>query len=305
MLRLEQFEKRYGEILAVQATDLEIRAGEIFVLLGSNGSGKSTILRAVCGLHAPTSGRVFVDGFDVSTDALAVRRRLAYLPQRLTLPGLLTAREILALYAGLCGAGPERIAAALEELGLADDADRAIGEYSGGMMQRLGLAVTYLRDVDLLLLDEPTLNLDPAGTERFHDWLRRQNDGGATVLFTSHILHEALHLADRVGVMAGGRLVQVEEVGAFRDRVLGATRVRVVLDRLDDDVVAAAAEAGAQSPTIVETSYAFKAPPEKRLKVIRAIEQAGALIEELHTEAPGWEALAGNHFEDDGGNDAD
>ncbi len=102
--------------------------------------------------------------------------------------------------------------------------------------------------------------------------------------------------ADRT---TGGRLVQVEEVGAFRDRVLGATRVRVVFDRLDDAVVAAAAEAGAGDAAIVETSFAFKAPPEKRLAVIRAIEQAGALIEELHTEAPGWEALAGKHFEDD------
>ncbi len=305
MIRLEQFEKRYGEVLAVRPTDLEVRSGEVFVLLGSNGSGKSTILRAVCGLHVPSSGRVLVDGLDVVTDGLAVRRRLAYLPQRLTLPGLLTGREVLELYAGLGGAEPDRVEAVLEELGLAADADRATGEYSGGMMQRLGLAITYLRDVDLLLLDEPTLNLDPAGTERFHEWLRQKNADGVTVLFTSHILHEALHLADRVGVMAGGRLVKVEEVGAFRDRVLGATRVRVVLDRLDDDILAAAGEAGAFDATIVETSYAFKAPPERRLKVIRAIEQAGALIEELHTEAPGWEALAGNHFGDDGGDDAD
>jgi len=302
MIRLEQFEKRYGEVLAVRPTDLEIRAGEVFVLLGSNGSGKSTILRAVCGLHAPTSGRILVDGLDVVTDGLAVRRRLAYLPQRLSLPALLTGREVLELYAGLGNAVPGRLDAVLEELDLVDAADRATGEYSGGMMQRLGLAITYLRDVDVLLLDEPTLNLDPAGTEGFHEWLRQKHAGGATVLFTSHILHEALHLADRVGVMAGGRLVQVEEVGAFRDRVLGATRVRVVLDRLDDAVVAAAREAGAEDATLLETSFAFKAPPEKRLKVIRAIEQAGALIEELHTETPGWEALAGNHVEDDDAN---
>ncbi len=304
MIRLEQLEKHYGDLCAVHATDLEVRAGEIFVLLGSNGSGKSTILRAICGLHAPTSGRVLVDGLDVATDGLEVRRRLAYLPQRLTLPGLLTGREVLELYAGLGGAEPGQIDAVLAELDLAADADRPTGEYSGGMMQRLGLAITYLRDVGLLLLDEPTLNLDPGGTERFHEWLRGKNAAGVTVLFTSHILHEALHLADRVGVMAGGRLVQVEEVGAFRDRVLGATRVRVVLDRLDDGIVAAAQQAGATGATITETSYAFKAPPEKRWKVIRAIERAGAQIEGLHTEAPGWEALAASRREEEGGDDA-
>ncbi|MCP4657859.1 MAG: ABC transporter ATP-binding protein [bacterium] len=297
MVRLEQFEKRYGSIHAVKPVDLEVRPGEAFVLLGANGSGKTTILRAVCGLHTPSSGRVLVDGIDVAVDPREAKRKLAYLPQRVTVPELLTGREVLAFYAGLNGVEGARVDEALELMGLADDADRYAREYSGGMVQRLGLAITWLRDVPLLLLDEPTLNLDPTGTELFREWIRKLKKQGVTVLFTSHILHEALHLADRVGVMAEGRLIKVQEVSEFRDRVLLETRVRVVLDRLTDPIVSAARAAGAEEDSCSDTSYAFKAPPHKRQKVIRAIEDTGGLIEELHTEAPNWESLAENHFD--------
>ncbi|MCP4656697.1 MAG: ABC transporter ATP-binding protein, partial [bacterium] len=199
MVRLEQFEKRYGSIHAVKRVDLEVRPGEAFVLLGANGSGKTTILRVVCGLHAPSSGRVLVDGVDVAADPREAKRKLAYLPQRVTVPELLTGREVLAFYAGLGGVEGARVDEALDLMGLAADANRYAREYSGGMVQRLGLAITWLREVPLLLLDEPTLNLDPTGTELFREWARGLKERGVTVLFTSHILHEALHLADRVG----------------------------------------------------------------------------------------------------------
>lgn len=291
MVRLEGFEKWYGEIHAVKNLNLEIESGEAFVLLGSNGSGKSTIMRAIAGLHAPTSGKAVVDGLDLGLSPVEAKQRLAYLPQRIEFPGLLTGREILRFYAGLKGVAAERVDTALEFVNLAEHADRLTRGYSGGMLQRLALGITYLKDVPLLLLDEPTLNLDPTGMRSFRDWIHTVRDEGVTVVFTSHILQEALRLADRVGVMNQGELVKVLEAAGFRDRVVSATSVRVVVDRLTPAMIEAAEKAGATEENRNDKSYEFKAPPEKRQQVIRAIEATGGLIEELHTETPNWDSL--------------
>lgn len=288
---LENFEKRYGEIHAVKGVELEIYPGEAFVLLGSNGCGKSTILRAIAGLHAPSAGTVEVAGHDVSREPLATKQHLAYLPQRIEFPPLLTGREILEFYAGLKGVESGRVEEALEFINLVTHADRATKGYSGGMLQRLALGITYLKDVPLLLLDEPTLNLDPTGMRRFRQWIHEVRDRGVTVVFTSHILQESLRLADRVAVMSQGEVVKILEVGGFRERVVAATVVRVVVDRLTEAMIEAAHRAGATEDNRNEKSYTFKAPPERRQKVIRAMEDAGGLIEELHTEPPDWDLL--------------
>jgi len=291
MVRLERFEKWYGEIHAVKNLDLEVQAGEAFVLLGANGSGKSTILRSIAGLSAPSSGKVLVNGIDLPTSPVQAKEQMAYLPQRIDFPGLLTGREILRFYAGLKSVDSSHVERALEFVSLTEEADRQVRGYSGGMLQRLALGVTCLRNVPLLLLDEPTLNLDPTGIEQFRKWIHELKSKGITILFTSHILQEALRLADRVGVMSEGGLVRVLQVAGFRDRVVSATSVRVVLERLAEPMLEAAAAAGAEDVSWNERSYSFKASPESRLKVIRAIEEVGGLIEELHTETPNWESL--------------
>jgi ABC-type multidrug transport system ATPase subunit len=291
MVLLEKFEKWYGEIHAVKNLDLEVQVGEAFVLLGSNGSGKSTILRSIVGLSAPSSGHVLVNGINLSKSPVQAKEQMVYLPQRVDFPGLLTGREILRFYAGLKSVDPLQVERALDFISLNEEADRQVRGYSGGMLQRLALGVTYLRDVPLLLLDEPTSNLDPTGIEQFREWIHELKSQGITILFTSHILQEALRLADRVGVMSEGRLVRVLEVAGFRDRVISATSVQVVLERLTEPMLEAAQAAGAKDVSCNDRSYSFKASPENRLKVIRAIEEVGGFIEELHTETPNWESL--------------
>jgi ABC-2 type transport system ATP-binding protein len=234
MVRFEQFEKWYGKIHAVKQLDLEVRAGEAFVLFGPNGSGKTTILKAVCGLHSPSAGRVLVDGIDLAADPEAAKKRMAYLPQRMVVPGLLTAREVLSFYAGLKGVDQARVEETLEFVSLTDDADRNTREYSGGMIQRLGLGIAYLQDVPLLLLDEPTLSLDPTGIEQFRRWIQAAKGRNVTVLFTSHIVENALQLADRVGVIVDGRLVSVQTASEFRERSVMGTTVVTDRDSLPD-----------------------------------------------------------------------
>lgn len=300
-VRFESFAKTFGRLQAVRPLDLEIANGESFALLGPNGGGKTTVLRGLVGLLTPTSGRILIRGTDITKDPDTVRKWLAYVPQRVTMPDVLTAREILVLFAQLRVVPVERVDEVLDLFALSDDSDRRVGEYSGGMLQRLGLAAALLEDVPLLVLDEPTLNLDPQGIESLHNALGKLKKHGCTIVFSSHSIHTAVQLADRVGVLVGGELVTLEPVTAFQAEVTRQTTVRVVLDRIDNTIIEAAERAGAEVRECNARHVSFRAQPENRLEVIRAIERAGGTIEEFHTEAPGWESLVHTHF--NGGGD--
>jgi ABC-type multidrug transport system ATPase subunit len=297
MIRLDRFEKRYGKTQAVWPLDLEVAAGESFALLGPNGGGKTTIIRALVGLHRPTSGRIWIDGNDIVRAPERVRFLLSYLPQRVTVPGMLTGREIVAFFARLRGVANDRVDEMLEMFELGEDADRYAREFSGGMVQRLGLAVAFLKDVPLFVLDEPGLNLDPLGMERLRDHLRALKKKGTTILFSSHVLHRAAQLADRVAIVAEGRVVKLEDMSAFQSAVTREMTVRVILSHATDEMIDSARRAGAEVSSRNGKQVLFKAAPDRRLDVIRAIEKAGGTIEEFHTETPDWEAIIRQHFD--------
>ena len=302
MVRFEGFSKSFGALEAIKRLDLDIACGQSFAFLGPNGGGKTTVLRGLVGLHAPTSGRIIVRETDITKDPDTVRKWLAYVPQRVTMPDVLTAREVLVFFAELRRVSGERVDEVLDLFALSDDADRQVGEYSGGMLQRLGLAAALLEDVPLLVLDEPTLNLDPQGIESLHRALAGLKERGCTIVFSSHSIHSAVQLADRVGVLVEGELVTLEPVSAFQAEVTRQTTVRVVLDRIDAGIIEAAEGAGAEVRECNASHVSFRAQPENRLDVIRAIERAGGTIAEFHTEAPGWESLVHTHF--NGGGDS-
>lgn len=291
IIRLDGFEKRYGTFQAVRPTDLEVTRGESFALLGPNGGGKTTIIRALVALHRPSGGRVLVDGIDVARSPDRVKALISYVPQRVTMPELLTPREILGLFARLRGVPEERIDEVLEEFALADSGDRRVAEFSGGMVQRLGLAVALLEEVSILVLDEPSVNLDPLGIEVLRGVLDRMKRHGATIVFSSHLLHHAMQMADRVGLLVEGELVSVEEVPVFQAAVSRQAVVRVVLTNVSEAIMSAARAAGAEFADSNGRDLRFSAQPDRRLEVIRAIERAGGTIEEFHTEVPDWEAL--------------
>jgi ABC-type multidrug transport system ATPase subunit len=296
MIRFDAFSKSFGSLEAVIRLDLDIARGESFAFLGPNGGGKTTVLRGLVGLHSPTSGRIVVRGTDITEDPDTVRKLLAYVPQRVTMPDVLTAHEILALFAGLRRVSARRVDEVLDLFALSDDSERRVGEYSGGMLQRLGLAAALLEEVPLLVLDEPTLNLDPQGIDGLHRALAGLKERGSTIVFSSHSIHSAVRLADRVGVLVDGELVTHEPVTAFQTEVTRQTTVRVVLDRIDNAMIEAAERAGAEIRECNASYVSFRAQPEHRLNVIRAIERAGGTIEEFHTEAPGWESLVHTQF---------
>ena len=190
---------------------LSVNAGEVYALLGGNGAGKSTTLAVLMGLLRPASGSVRVMGLDPATQADAVRRRIAYLPETVALYETLSAYENIAYFLGLSGARPSReeMDATLDAAGLQAGArTRRTGGFSKGMRQKVAIAMALLREVPVLLLDEPTTSLDPVATADFNRLVGGLRARGAAILMVTHDLLGAADCADRIGVLAGGGIVE-------------------------------------------------------------------------------------------------
>ena len=209
--------KRYGEtILAVDALDLRVRRGEVYGFLGPNGAGKTTTLRMLLGLVRPTAGDAAVLGAAPGSPAA-----LARIGAMVEAPGLypyLSGGDNLRVLAGHAGAPPERVDPVLAEVGLADRAGDRARTYSTGMKQRLGVAAALLKDPELLILDEPTNGLDPAGMAEMRSFIRSLAQGGRTVVLSSHLMGEVEQVCDRVGVIRDGALVAEGTVEQLRGR---------------------------------------------------------------------------------------
>lgn len=216
IVRVEQLTKRYGRVTAVDGISFEVGRGEVFALLGPNGSGKTTTMKCLVGLVQPTSGRISVSGHDAIADSDTARGSLSYLPQRVVFPESMTGRELMQFHARLRGMSRAVADDALCSLGFNGAAERPVGTYSGGMVQRLGLAVAALPAAPVLVLDEPTASLDPQGVVRFREFVREQRARGTTIIFSSHLLPEVEQLADRVAVFVGGRIVACRAIEDIR-----------------------------------------------------------------------------------------
>jgi len=209
-----------GGIKAVDGVDLEVAEGEIYGFLGPNGAGKTTTVRMLTTLLQPTGGRATVAGHDVEHEPGEVRRRIGVALQEAALDPLMTGRELLELQATLHGIsrreGREKGQSLLDRVGLTLAADRRVGTYSGGMRRRLDLASALIHAPEVLFLDEPTTGLDPVSRKAIWEEVRKLNDEGTTVFLTTQYLEEADQLADRVGIISGGRLVAEGTPGALK-----------------------------------------------------------------------------------------
>jgi ABC-2 type transport system ATP-binding protein len=208
---------------ALAGLDLAIPRGTAFGLIGLNGAGKTTFIKSILGVVRPTSGTV--RALDGDPEDAAIRARIGYLPERLHLPGAWTPVAFLASVARLKGLGNagEAIHRHLGRVGLANDAGRRIGGFSKGMRQRLGLAAALLGAPDLLVLDEPTDGVDPLGRAEIRRILAEERARGATIFLNSHLLAETERICDRIGILAGGRLVRE---GTIEELTGSATRYR-------------------------------------------------------------------------------
>ena len=215
--------KRYGDLVAVDHLDLEVRAGELFGFLGPNGAGKSTTIRMLVGLLKPTAGQATVAGHDVVREALAVKSAIGYLAEHAFMYDKLTGGEYLRFIAGLyrvpAARAQPRIDRLLSLFDMAEKADELIESYSNGMRQKLGIASLLVHQPRVLFLDEPTNGLDPKSARLVKDVLRQLCEQGTTVFMSTHILEVAEHMCDRVAIINRARLVAVGTVAELRQRV--------------------------------------------------------------------------------------
>lgn len=217
-IRVQNLTKKFGDFTALDNVSFSVAEGETLALLGPNGSGKTTSLKCLVGLTRPTSGDIFIGDHDLKTQAREAKALMSYLPQRVAFHDQLTAREVLQFFCRLRRLPEQRIdeTFAMPSFHFNGFSNKAVGQFSGGMIQRLGLAVACLPNAPVLVLDEPTSSLDPKGAIQFRQFLASLKREGKTIVFSSHTLNEVMQLADRVAIMVEGHLVALDPVSALR-----------------------------------------------------------------------------------------
>jgi ABC-2 type transport system ATP-binding protein len=277
---VEGLAKRYGHTAALVDLTLQVEPGEVFGFLGPNGAGKTTAVKLLLGMARPTGGRGTVLGAPLG-DRLA-RTQIGYLPELFRYQPWLRAREVLQLHARLIAAGARDadrrvtsadLEAVLVDVGLADRADDAVGGFSKGMQQRLGLGVALLGSPSLVILDEPTSALDPVGRADVRSIIRRARDRGAAVFLNSHLLTEVERVCDRVAIVDHGRVLASGRL----DDLLGESSVRVRVTDLPPDAVA---ELGRFGPVTVDDDWLAISPVDPAVipDVVAAIVAGGGRV---------------------------
>lgn len=290
MIRFQDVTKIFGAQRAVDSFTLSIGAGSVVALLGPNGSGKTTCLKAAAGLVLPTGGQVLLGEEPLPASRPEARRAISFLPQKVSFPESLTGREVVEFYRRLRDVPAGRTDEVLLAAALQGAADRPVGTYSGGMVQRLGLAVAALPDAPVLLLDEPTSALDAEGLSAFYALVEERRRKGRTLLFTSHLRGDVERLAERVAVVVNGRLVADLHERELSERLADRGLMRVRLDRCPPDLLSAVALA-APGARWQEPHLTVQGPAQARAAAMETVRAARVEIRGLSAEEGRLDAL--------------
>lgn len=303
IIETKNLTKKYGDFVAVDSLNLKVQQGEIFGMLGPNGSGKTTTILMLLGLTEPTSGEVQVLGFDPSRQPLSVKSRAGYIPDQVGFYDELTARENLMYIAKLNGLprseAHKRIDEAFERVGLSQVADQRVGTYSRGMRQRLAVADVLIKKPELIIMDEPTLGLDPELAHEFLKLSRELADSGISILLSSHLLYQVQEVCDRVGLFHRGRMVLEGTVNKLAQDVLGAGYV-VRIQANGSQV--GFTETLKQIPGVANVefkapdTYLLKATKDLRTEAARAVINAGGQLKSLDLETPSLDDIYNAYF---------
>lgn len=307
MIEARGLTKRYGNFTAVDNLDLIVRRGEVYGLLGPNGSGKTTTILMLLGLTEPTAGTVRVVGFDPARQPLSVKSRAGYMPDQVGFYDELTAYENLTYIAKLNGIprgeARKRIEAALERVGLSEVTDKRVGTFSRGMRQRLAVADVLIKQPQLIIMDEPTQGLDPEGAREFLQIIAGLSQDGITILLSSHLLHQVQAVCDRVGLFHRGRKVLEGTVDELARKVLGgAYHVGVEAQGPAEAIMAALRRV----PGVVEVKqtrrdhFDLRATGDLRAEAAEAVVKAGGRLLSLAVERPNLDEIYARYFQEVG-----
>lgn len=235
IIRIEHLVKDYRDARAVDQLDLEIERGEIYGLLGPNGAGKTTVILTLLGLTEPTSGRVTVKGYNATSEPIRVKTVTSYLPDEVGFSGNSTGLESLVYTAMLNRVPREKAVESAQDLldivGLGAVGDQKTKTYSKGMIQRLGLADVLITGPEIIVLDEPTIGIDPKGINEFLDMIRSwSKEQGITVLLCSHLLHQVQKICDRVGILVEGQLLAEGNIHELADELFGGREASITAE---------------------------------------------------------------------------
>lgn len=303
VVEVKNLVKRYGAVEAVAGLDLTVRPGEVFGLLGPNGSGKTTMILVLLGLTEPTSGDVRILGLDPLRKPLAVKSAVGYLPDAVGFYDTMTARENLTYTARLMGLdrreADRRIASALERVRLAGNADRPVAGFSHGMKQRLGVAEVLVKDCRVAILDEPTNGLDPQSTSELLSLIRELRDDGRTILLSSHMLSLVQSICDRVALIHKGRIGLTGDVDELRSHVLGGTFV-IEVEATDIDLDSAFSDIGAvgRVERIGEHLVHLHAAADIRPDIARRVTKLDGKLIRLAMHRPSLEDVYARYYEE-------
>jgi len=280
--------KHFGAVKAVQDLSLEVEQGEVFGFLGPNGAGKTTTLRVLLGLLFPTSGTARL--LDIPVTAPRSRAKVGYLPETPSIKRFLTAEEYLIYSAKLAGLDglPEKVASLLATVGLVEARKRRVGEFSKGMLQRLGLAQALISDPDLLILDEPTAGLDPIAHKEIRDLILAQKGKGKTVFLSSHLLSDVERTCDRIAILNKGRL---QKLGRIQDLAEVRERLKLTVSEVSESLLVSLRQL---SPTLtVERNILYLDTQGRDLseEVIKHVKASGVKLLSMEVERESLEDL--------------
>jgi ABC-2 type transport system ATP-binding protein len=293
-IEMRDVAKRFGGVTALDGVELTVEQGEVFGFLGPNGAGKSTTINVLLDFVRADAGQIEVLGHDVATESVAVRERTGVLPEGFDVYDRLTAREHVRFAVESKGvdSDPE---AMLERVGLSDAVDRRAGGFSKGMAQRLALAMALVGEPDLLVLDEPSTGLDPNGAREMRDIVREEQQRGATVFFSSHVLGQVESVCDRVGILRDGEVVAVDSIQGLRAKSGSDTTLEIQLetpDTLEESVLTAVrAVEGVSEVRAESTGLTVACEGDVKMAVLDVLESANANVADFSTREASLEDL--------------
>jgi ABC-2 type transport system ATP-binding protein len=297
MLEIRSLRKTFGELTAVDDLSLKVSPGEIYGLLGPNGAGKTTTLSIVCGLVRQDSGTVTIDGKNIETEPVLVKSVMGFVPQEVALYDELSALENLRFWGKLYGlSGSEldqRISEVLTRVGLHDRAGDILEKFSGGMKRRINLAVALLHRPRLLLLDEPTVGIDPQARVNILEVVREIAAAGTGILYTTHYMEEAETLCDRIGIMDQGKLLAE---GTLKELVsmLGEGKIVTLRGRFTEEQIEGPLRVRSDVRIITrEPEYCLflSTEPERITEVIKSLFDEGVPVGDISVRDPSLESL--------------
>ena len=291
MIKVDGLKKRFGAVKALDGFSLECAPGEMTALVGPNGSGKSTALKIIAGVMKHDAGEVVLDGEPIGMNSTRVRERTSYLPQRVEFPEQVTAGEVLSFFARLRRIDKPRVSELISAFGFHGFETKRTGELSGGMLQRLALAVVFMPQADLYILDEATNNLDAEGMARFRAQTLAELERGASVILSTHGLREVETLAHTIAVVSGGRIVAKKRIETFVEDVGRRRKMWITMENLSEAHRHVAEGMGADKTVMNCNTMTVECREEQRIPILNALAEQGAAITKFGLYEPSLEDL--------------